>query len=135
MHHWPDRLLQATGVLLIASLALVLPAAVGLGTSVPLAIALAVLAGGLYAVRDRLAAVGPVARVPVGGYLHVAWLAPLVGAGVVLVNPGASAGELQALGGLLGLLGMANYFFRPVYALVVGLFRAIDRRVGGAKNS
>lgn len=135
MRHWPDRLLQATAVLLVASVALIAPSLAGLGTSLPLALVLAVVAGGLFAVRDRLASAGPVARIQVGGYLHVAWLGPLVGAAVVLVAPGASPGELQALGGLCGLLGMVNYFLRPIYALVIGAVRAVDRRIGGPRGS
>lgn len=135
MRHWPDRLLQATAVLLLASATLILPALAGLGTSLPLAAGLAVLGGAIFAVRERLAVVGPIARIPVGGYLVVAWLAPLVGAAAVVLSPGASPGELQALGGLLGLAGMANYFLRPVYALVLGAVRAVDRRVGGTRGS
>lgn len=135
MRHWPDRLLQATAVLLFASATLIAPALAGLGTSLPLAVGLAVLAVVLFAVRERLAELGPVARVPVGGYLVVAWVAPLVGAAAVVLLPGATPGELQALGGLLGLLGMANYFLRPVYALVLGAVRAVDRRVGGTRGS
>lgn len=134
MQHWPDRLLQATAVLLLASVLLVAPGAAGLGTSIPLAFALAALAGVLFVLRDRLAALGPVAGLPLGGYLHVAWVGPLVAAAAVVLSPGASPGELQAIGGFCGLLGMVNYFLRPVYALAIGLVRSIDRRLGGTGN-
>lgn len=135
MRQWPDRLLQATAVLLFASLTLVVPALAGLGTSIPLALVLAALGGALFPARDRLAAVGGVGGVPIGGYLHVVWLGPLVGAGVALASLGASPGELQALGGLCGLAGMLNYFLRPIYALGLAALRAVDRWVGGSQGT
>jgi hypothetical protein len=43
------------------------------------------------------------------------------------VGFGASPGEVQALGGLLGLVAMANYFFRPVYYAVYATGRWASR--------
>ena len=51
----------------------------------------------------------------------------LVAAVAVVLFPEATAGEVQALGGLIGLAGMGNYFLRPVYRLVYG----VGRRLAG----
>jgi hypothetical protein len=49
-------------------------------------------------------------------------LAPLVAAVATLAFLGATPGEVQAVGGGLGLLGMGQYFLRPVYH---ALYRAV----------
>lgn len=51
------------------------------------------------------------------------WVGPAIAAAVLVPFLGAGAGEVQALGGLVGLVGMANYFLRPVYHLLYGLAR------------
>ena len=46
----------------------------------------------------------------------------------VVLEPTASAEELQALGGIVGLVGMVNYFLRPVYLLLYSLVQAVQGR-------
>jgi hypothetical protein len=43
----------------------------------------------------------------------------------LLLVPGASPEELQALGGIAGFVGMINYFLRPVYFLVYSLLKRL----------
>lgn len=52
-------------------------------------------------------------------YLSGLWLGPAIAAIVALIGVlmGASAGELQALGGMTGLLGVINLLLRPVYRI------------------
>jgi len=119
-----ERLREAafrlTVVLVAAGFALVGAGWAGLGGSLVLVAAMLALAGACYALAsaaadtglDRRDARGVVSAVPGG---------PLVAAVVGLGFLGATPGELQALGGLLGLAGMANYFLRPVYQLLYGL--------------
>lgn len=126
MTHAPDRFLQATAVLLVASVALIVPSLIGLGASLPLVAAFAIVGGALFAGSERLAAVS-VPTLRVGPLLGVAWLGPVVAGLVVLVALDASPGELQALGGLCGLVAMANYFLRPVYGVATSVGRAVGR--------
>ena len=130
MRRPPDRVLLATATLLVASMLLIGPSLLGLGGSLALALALAAVGVGLFTLHDRLAAIGPIAGVPVGAYLAALWAGPLVGALLVLLRPDATPGELQALGGLAGLAGMANYFLRPVYGLAFALGRSLRRTLG-----
>ncbi|WP_135667637.1 hypothetical protein [Halorhabdus rudnickae] len=49
-------------------------------------------------------------------YLASVPLGPLLAGVVLVLFLGASPGELQTLGGVLGLLALLNHLFRPVYA-------------------
>jgi len=100
----------------------------GATASVALAGVLLMLCGGLYFVDPP--AVGVVAGVDVDGVLEVLWLAPGLAALPLPLELGATPAELQALGGLLGLVGMANYFLRPIYLLSYAVGRKL-RRLGG----
>ena len=53
-------------------------------------------------------------------YLSGLWLGPTIAAivGIVGLLIGASPGELQALGGVAGLVGVFNMLLRPVYRIV-----------------
>lgn len=55
-----------------------------------------------------------------GTYLSGLWLGPAIATVVALaaVLMGASAGEFQTLGGLVGLVGVGNLLLRPVYRIV-----------------
>ena len=128
MTGWLHETMKVTVVLLVASLLLVAAGSLGIGAGLPLVAILLGLALGAGAVRDSLAAVRSRLGIPLGRYLAVAWAGPLVAAGVTIVGLGATAGEVQALGGLVGLVGMLNYFLRPVYYVVY----ATARRVAGA---
>ena len=128
------RSTQLTAVLLVASLALIAPGLLGLGASVLLGAMLLAAAIGLFAWRRPLASVGPVGWVAIGPMLGVAWLGPALAGLLVLVASGATPGELQAYGGLLGLLGMLNYFLRPVYGLLYGAGRYVSRALGDGRQ-
>lgn len=120
MDRWRDRSLRATAVLLLTSAVLIPLGLAGIHGTVVLAVALAVVSGVLFVARQRLvdlSVVGPATR----RYLADIWLAPLLGALAMAVVSSASPGELQALGGIAGLLGMANYFVRPVYLFGISL--------------
>lgn len=121
------RTQRLTVVLLAASLVLGLPGVVGVGPSLGLAVILAVLAGVLLSVRDRLALIRPSPGIKIGRYVRDLWIGPVIGVVIVLLLSGATPGELQAVGGVCGLLGMANYFLRPVYASAIALGRYVQR--------
>lgn len=109
-------------------------ALIGLGTaglaSSPLVVALLLVASGaLYALGRGLEG-SAVERVDRHRMHADLWIGPLVGAVVALGWLHATPGELQALGGLVGLVGMANYFLRPVYHLLWGLGRRAAALVG-----
>ena len=127
MNRWQERSLRATAVLLVTSAVLILPGLAGLRGSVVLAIVFAVIAGLLFVGRGRLATRPVVADSEVGPFLTDLWVAPLLSALAIAVVSGASPGELQALGGLAGLAGMANYFLRPAYRFGLSLVLPRER--------
>lgn len=125
MDRWRDAPeIRLTLILLTGSLPLVAAGSGGVTASPVLVAGLLVAAGGL-------AALGVVStrtdwrRVDSHEFLADLWLGPTLAAVVVLFFLDASAGEVQALGGLVGLAGMANYFLRPVYHLCYGLGRRL----------
>lgn len=124
------RTQRLTVVLVGASLALIAPGVAGLGASLGLAALLGVTGGVLLAIRERLATLEGPYGLEIDRYVRDVWAGPLVGAVVVLAAPGAAPGEIQALGGLCGLVGMLNYFLRPIYALLFGLGRYLRRALG-----
>lgn len=128
MTGWLHETFRLTVVLLAASVSLIVPGALAVGGGPTLLLLLAGLAVGTFTVRETLRGVQPRLGVPVGRSLAVVWLGPLVAAGVVLLTLGTTPGEVQALGGLLGLAAMVNYFLRPVYYAVY----ATGRRVADA---
>lgn len=107
--------LQVTVALVTASLAVIVPGVAGTGASLVLSAVLVAGAGLLFAVTDGLEGRPRVLGHELGQYVSVLWAGLLVAAVTVFVFETASPGELQTLGGLLGLLGMVNYFLRPVY--------------------
>jgi len=126
---WYGETFRATVVLLAASVVLLVPGSVGLGASLPLVVAFGLLAGLFGALREPLSRLPTVARHDTGAYGELLWLGPAVAAGVCLVFLGATAAELQALGGLVGLVGMVNYFLRPLYRAGYALASYIARAV------
>jgi len=123
--------LQVTAVCLLAS-AMVLSLGVVGATATPLLVVIFLaLSAGLYYSRPD-AAVGYVYGLDVDGLLDALWLAPAVAAVPLLLELGATPGEMQALGGLLGLAGMANYFLRPIYLLAYGLAKSVREKTSGA---
>ena len=129
---WDTRALRATFVLLTASIALLLAGLAGVGASLAVLVTLVVVAVGLFAFRDRLDVDAAVASQDPGDYGTLLWTGPTIAAAVCLVFLGASPAELQALGGLVGLVGMANYFLRPVYRAVSAFVRRFTHTGGRA---
>ncbi|WP_336326618.1 hypothetical protein [Halovenus sp. HT40] len=127
MDAWRHRSQRVTYILLAASFLLIGPGLVGLGATIPLVAGLAVLAGGLWTVRDRLRTLPSVVGYDLGWYARDSWLAAAGTTPVVLVSLGGPAAELQALGGIVGLVGMVNYFLRPLYLLVADLLVRLIR--------
>jgi hypothetical protein len=78
-----------------------------------------VLSVGLYATRPS-ASVGPIVGVDIDSILNIVWIAPTVAAIPLFLEPGATPAEMQALGGIVGLVGMTNYFLRPIYIFISG---------------
>ncbi|MEF8839116.1 MAG: hypothetical protein V5A18_06380 [Haloarculaceae archaeon] len=111
--------LRVTVVLLVASATLVAAGTVGLRADAGLLLVLAGLALGGFLGRTAMAEVHPRLGIPLGRYMAVVWLGPVVAAVIVLVAVGAMPAEVQALGGLVGLVAMANYFLRPVYYAIL----------------
>ena len=122
--------MQVTAVCLVAAGILLGLGVVGATASPVLAAVLLALAGGLYLTRPS-PALGVVAGVDVDGLLSTLWLAPALAALPVLLEPGATPAEVQALGGLLGLAGMANYFLRPLYLLTYAAGAKLSALAGG----
>jgi len=126
MGTWRERTITLTFVLLTGSLTLILPGLLGVGASGPLLGVVLAAGAVLAALRPRLATLPTVLKHDIGVYARELWLGPVVAVAVVAVaDTGASAGELQTLGGLLGLVGMLNYFLRPIYFLLYDLLRRV----------
>ena len=121
--------LQVTAVCLIASAMLLALGLVGATAGPVFVVLFLALASGLYYGRPDTA-VGAVYGLDVDGLLASLWLAPAVAAVPLVLELGASPGEVQALGGILGLVGMANYFLRPVYLLAYTIVRSLTDETG-----
>lgn len=121
MNEWVGRSLRLTTVCLAASALLILPAFAGVGPSLPFAAVLVAVAAGSAAVRERLAALPTVVGYDLGRYAQDLWLAGGLAALVVVAGPATTPGELGALGGVVGLVGMTNYFVRPIYLTLLSL--------------
>ena len=130
MDHWRRRSRRFTWVLLFASVTLILPALLDASATAPLAAVLGSLAGALWLLREQLATLPTVVGYDLGLYGRDCWIGAAVGSVVTLLFLGASAEELQALGGVTGLVGMVNYFLRPLYlyaaTLLSRLFQSAD---------
>lgn len=128
MEVWRERSRRATIVLVVTSAFIIGPAAAGVGATSWLAVALGVLTGALWAGRESLGQLPTVVGYDLGEHARDGWIGAALGTATVLLTLGAPAVELQAFGGLAGLLGMVNYFLRPLYLFLVEL---IDRVIGG----
>jgi len=111
---------RLTVVLVTAGFCLVGAGAAGLSGSLVLVAVLFGLGAIAYALAP-MAEGTEIDRLDTPGVVPVVWGGPVAAGVVILAFLGASAGEVQALGGLLGLAGMVNYFLRPVYQLLYGL--------------
>lgn len=128
MEVWRDRSRRATIVLVVTSAVLIGPAAAGIGATLWLAAALGALTAALWTARETLGSLPTVVGYDLGEHARDGWIGAALGTAVVLVTLGAPAVELQAFGGFAGLIGMVNYFLRPLYLFLVA---AIDRVIGG----
>lgn len=115
--------MRATAVLLAAGLCLVAAGTAGLTGSLALALALGAVGGALRLVGEAVddSSGGLVVRTVATDL----WIGPVLAAAVVVFWLDATPGEVQALGGLVGLLGMLNYFLRPFYHLIYGLVQRV----------
>jgi hypothetical protein len=125
MERWRDEPeVRLTLALLAGAGVLVALGTLGVGGSLPLVAGLGALAVGWVALGTRLLD-SEWRRVDPHAYAADLWVGFLVAAVAVVLFPDATPGEVQALGGLIGLAGMCNYFLRPVYRLVYGVGRQL----------
>ncbi|AQL42556.1 hypothetical protein BV210_07465 [Halorientalis sp. IM1011] len=112
-------ILRISVVFLLAAVLLIPVGYAGIGASPILPVGFAVLAAGLYVAWQR--------SDEYGAYLSGLWLGPVLAAVVAIAGflIGATPGELQALGGIVGIVGVFNLILRPVY-------RAVHYVVAGA---
>lgn len=111
--------LQVTVLCLVGGGLLLVFGLAGVSGSLLLGGLFLVLSVGLYATRPS-PSVGPIAGLDIDSIIKALWLAPTVAAIPLFLEPGATPAEMQALGGMVGLVGMANYFLRPFYIFVSG---------------
>ena len=127
--------IQLTALFLVASGLLLALGLAGISSSLLIAAFLFALAVGLALTRPDEGSVGRIRNVDLDALLRSLWIAPALSAVTLLFELGATPEEVVALGGILGLLGMANYFLRPIYLLAYGIIRSLtadsDGRVNG----
>ncbi|MFW5974504.1 MAG: hypothetical protein ACOCPZ_03910 [Natrialbaceae archaeon] len=117
------HLRQLTGAGFLAGVLLI---GLGLaGVSGTTALGLGLLAVGTFALAFRHLFAGLVTHPAADAYLTSVPFAPVIAGGVVLWFSGASPGELQTLGGVLGLLALVNHLLRPVYGILHGLLARV----------
>jgi hypothetical protein len=111
---------QLTFTLLVGSVPPIAAGAAGMAPSLPLVAALVATTGVAAWAWEAADRPEGLVAVPLGS---------LVATGVAVVGLAiaASAGELQSLGGLTGLAGVANYLLRPFYRLVYTGVAELDR--------
>ena len=123
--------MQVTVLCLVAAGILLALGTAGVPASFPLLGLLLALSAGLYYTRPDVTA-DRVLGIDIGSLLSALWLAPALAALAVLLEPAASPEELRALGGVVGLAGMLNYFLRPAYLLAYSLVEAVQNRTGNS---
>lgn len=112
--------LGLTYMLLLGGFCLIGLGSVGIGASGPSLAVLLALAAILAATRPYLAEAPSIWEYETGRYIRDIWVGPVIAVvGVALVDTGASPVELQAIGGMLGLVGVINYFLRPLYLYLI----------------
>ena len=112
--------MRATVILLTAGLSLVAVGTAGVAASLLLVLASVVLAGVTRVVTDAVE-VPATDGVTVRTVATDLWIGPALAAVVLVLWLDATPGEVQALGGMVGLVGMLNYFLRPFYHLIYEL--------------
>jgi hypothetical protein len=128
MERWRDEPEVRLSLALLAGAAvLVALGSAGVGGSVALVVGLAALTVLASVAGDELLDTAW-RRVDPHGYVADLWVGFLVAGVAVVLFLDATPGEVQALGGLVGLVGMANYFLRPVYRILF----ALGQRIAGS---
>lgn len=129
MHRALDRVtLEVTVHLLVAGFALIGASLAGVGATLPLVGVLLLVSVALFAAKGRVPSPGPYLRADLRRTLGDVWIAGVLAATTSALALGATAGELQALGGILGLVAMANYFLRPLYHVAYSLVASVLER-------
>lgn len=121
--------MEATALSLVASGLLIAASLLDVGGSLGLVAVLGVLAALLAAGKDRLPQPGIVLSHNLDLYLRDLWGGPALAAVATVVVLGASPAEVQTVGGLIGFVGMVNYFLRPVYHMGYSLAERVVRTV------
>ena len=124
-----ERVMEATAMALVASGLLIGASLLGVGGGATLVGALALLAAVLAAVRDRLPQPGRRFGQHLDLYLRDLWAGPALAAVATALVFGATPAEVQTVGGLLGFLGMVNYFLRPVYHMAYSFVESAVQKV------
>lgn len=132
MEVWRNRSRRVTIVLVVTSAVLIGPAAAGIGATPLLAAALGALTAALWVGRETLGSLPTVVGYEFGQHARDAWIGAALGTAVVVLTLGAPAVELQAFGGVAGLIGMMNYFVRPLYLFLAA---GINRVISGGQQS
>lgn len=110
------RVRQVTATGFVGGLLLIGAGVAGLTAAAPLVLVLAGL--GAVGIAGHRALVGLTGHPALDAYLSALPAAPLLGAAVTVAFLGASPGELQTVGAVLGLLSVLNHLLRPLYALL-----------------
>lgn len=125
-----DAVAELSALLLAASFALIGASLLGVGGTIGLAAVFAITTVALFLVREHLGDLA--ASYPLlARTLSDLWIGTTAATVTVLVALGATPGELQTLGGLIGLAGMLNYFVRPLYRLLYRAGRWVAEATGG----
>jgi len=116
-----QRAMEATALSLLASGLLIAASLLGIGGGLGLVAGLAAIAALLAAGKGRLPQPGFVLSHNLDLYLRDLWGGPALAAVATVVVLGASPAEIQTVGGLIGFVGMVNYFLRPLYHFAYSL--------------
>lgn len=105
-------IIRITAVFIIAAAILIPLGALGVGPSLMLVFGLVLAAVALFLAWQNTDEFDQ--------YLSGLWLGPVIGAAFTLyaLVIRASPGELQALGGIAGIIGVINMLLRPVYRIL-----------------
>lgn len=114
---------------LVASALLIGASLLEIGGGAALVGPLLLLAVVLAAVRNRVPQPGWRFGQNVDLYLRDLWVGPALAAVATALVFGATPAEVQTVGGLLGFLGMVNYFLRPVYHVVYSFVESAVQKV------
>jgi len=113
---------QLAAIVLLAGLVLVGASLLGLAPGPVLFAPLLAATVALYLPREDVPRVERYPDWALAGLGEDLWLVTLIAASVAVIAPGLSPGELQTVGGLVGLAALLAYFLRPVFRLLARLY-------------